>query len=91
MEEAEAAPPGERPAAQRRIEDISREEIRAAVLQAVEASAGISMEDLPTEAGRLLGRARVTRTLREPIEAVIREMVEAGDLREQGEFLLLPG
>jgi hypothetical protein len=89
-EEAEPVTPGERPAAQRKIEHISRAEIRAAVSQVVEASAGISMEDLPPEAGRLLGRTRVARALRGRIEAVIREMVETGELRAQGEFLL-PG
>jgi hypothetical protein len=48
------------------------------------------MEDLPPEAGRLLGRARVVKALRERIEMMIREMVETGELRAQGEFLL-PG
>jgi hypothetical protein len=32
----------------------------------------------------------MTKTQRGPIEVVIREMVEAGDLRAQGEFLLPP-
>jgi very-short-patch-repair endonuclease len=78
------------PADQRRIEWIAREEIREAVRTVVQASAGITVEHLPTEVSRLLGWARITKTQRVPIEAVIREMVEAGGLRAQGEFLL-PG
>jgi hypothetical protein len=76
--------------ADRRIEWIAREEIREAVRMAVESAVGIAAEHLPAEVSRLLGWARMTKTQRGPIEAVIREMVEAGELREQGEFLL-PG
>jgi hypothetical protein len=76
------------PADQRRIEWIAREEIREAVRMAVESAVGIAAEHLPAEVSRLLGWARMTKTQRGPIEAVIREMVETGELREQGEFLL---
>lgn len=76
------------PADQRRIEWIAREEIREAVRIVVQSSAGIAAEHLPAEVSRLLGWARMTRTQRAPIEAVIREMIEAGGLRAQGEFLL---
>ncbi len=78
------------PADRRRIERIAREEIREAARMVVEASVGIAAEHLPVEVSRLLGWARITKTQRAPIEAVIREMVEKGELREQGEFLL-PG
>jgi hypothetical protein len=78
------------PADQRRIEWISREEIREAVRMVVESAVGIAAEQLPVEVSRLLGWTRMTKTQRGPIEAVIREMVEAGDLRAQGEFLLPP-
>lgn len=87
-EPAEPKTRGGRRGEQRKIEQIPRKEIRAAVLRVVEESAGVSREDLPVEAGRLLGRVRVSQALREPIEAVVREMVAKGELREQGEFLL---
>jgi len=79
---------GAMPADQRRIEWIAREEIREAVRMVVESAVGITAEHLPAEVSRLLGWARMTKVQRAPIEAVIGEMVEAGELRAQGEFLL---
>jgi len=81
---------GALPADQRRIEWIAREEFREAVRMVVESAVGITAEHLPAEVSRLLGWARMTKTQRAPIETVIREMVESGELREQGKFLLAP-
>lgn len=76
------------PAASREIETIAPEEVREAVLRVVISSHGIAADQIATEVSRLFGYARLTSAVRGPIDAVVREMVAAGGVREQGGFVL---
>jgi hypothetical protein len=76
------------PAASRKLELISPEELREAARLVVRSSLGIAAQNLPAEVSRLFGFSRVTPAWRGPVEAAVRELVARGELREQGEFLL---
>lgn len=79
------------PASARKIDLIPPEEISLAITQVVSDSFGMTPEEIPSAASRLLGFARVSEDMRSRIEAHIRKMVKDGQLAEHGNHLIANG
>ena len=76
------------PASSRRLELISPEEIGEAIEQVVASSYGIQRDDVPPNAGRLLGFARITEEMREIFNQIIDQMIREGRLVNQDNHLV---
>lgn len=75
----------------RQMDRIAPEEIGAAILAVVEASAGIAKDEAVVEVARLFGFSRTTKSIRRPIEQSLASLVEEGVLgRSGGDLKLCP-
>ena len=74
---------GELPAASRKLELISPEEVQKAIVETVTSSMGIERTDIPTEACRKFGFLRVTETMKGAVLSQVQEMIEDGRLLER--------
>ena len=79
----------ESPPQLKRIEYIAPEEVYEAIRTAVKHSFGISRDDAATYAGTLLGFGRLSQRMRESISSHVSELIDRGDLTEEGANLRL--
>jgi hypothetical protein len=77
------------PASARQIEYVAPEELALAVERTVAASFGMRQDDIPTEAGRLLGFGRTTARMRQQLGRVVTEMIRDGRLVDQGDYIVV--
>ncbi len=71
----------------RQMDKIAPEEIGAAIVAVVEASAGIGEEEAVSEVARLFGFSRTTKSMRTPIEECVASLVNRGLLERRGDDL----
>ena len=78
----------ELPATSRKLELIPAEEVALAVGRVVSGAYGIETEEAIAAVGRVLGFGKTTAETRSGIELAIRNMVESGDLHDEGGQLM---
>lgn len=77
------------PAAQKKVEYIAPEEIKAAIYKTVQDAFSIDTDEAVTEALSLLGFQRVTAKMKESVLPMLNELVWQSHLRREGEKLSL--
>lgn len=77
------------PANARRLELIAPEEIAAAIRHLVTGAIGIQPEEIPPAVIRLFGFGRLNAESKAQVEQIMTQMVAAGELVRQGEFLVI--
>lgn len=77
------------PNASRKMEYIAPEEIRLAVITAVDSACGIDVGGAITQTCRLFGFARTTEAMRAHVEPLVRRMIDDGVIEERNGMLLV--
>jgi very-short-patch-repair endonuclease len=89
MEEPPVRGRGALSAASRKLELIAPEEIRGAILKAVEASCGMSQEEAPGAVCRLFGFARVTDEMEAAVRPHVAALLKSSALKLTGQNLVI--
>ncbi len=89
MRESPVRSRGALPAASRKLELIAPEEIRGAILKAVEASCGMSPEEAPGAVCRLFGFARVTDEMEKAVRPHVAALLKSSALKLTGQNLVI--
>jgi hypothetical protein len=76
------------PASARDVELISPEEIKLVIQKAVAESYGLTAEDVAPAAAKLMGFLRITDELREQIDLLVEELLQAGLLSRQEDHIV---
>lgn len=91
MKEPPVRDRGALPAASRKLELIAPEEVRSAILKAVEASCGMHPEEAPGVVCRLFGFARVTDEMEAAVRPHVTALLKSSSLRLIGQNLVIGG
>jgi hypothetical protein len=78
------------PAASRKLEYVAPEEIRQAILKAIGEACGMTPDEVPVAVCRTFGFGRITDEMRTDVEPHVSALVKAGDLKMNGQNLVLP-
>ena len=78
------------PDASRKIDLIAPEELSLAVEEVVKGSFGMRKENIPFEASNLLGFSRVSESMKNRFNKLIKKMIRKNRLESKGDYLVVP-
>jgi hypothetical protein len=79
----------ELPAASRKLEYVSPEEIALAIKTVIKTSFGMQQQEIPINAAKALGFSRTTEDIIAKVTAVLQQMEQSEEIKKQGDTYIV--